>query len=131
MFGLLRHVRSSKRTAFLIALVAVSACTLATDVSGPAAMIKFNGDQQMAPANTALTSPLTVIVVDQFGQPLQSITVRWVIASGGGALGASAAVTDEGGLASVTYTTGPTAGQAVIEARVSGLLPLSFSITIT
>jgi hypothetical protein len=114
-----------------MALVAVSACTLATDVSAPGAIIKFNGDMQTAPANTELTSPLTVIVVDQFGQPLKNITVSWAIASGGGALGATAAVTDEGGLASVTYTTGPTAGEAVIEARVSGLFPLSFSVTIT
>jgi hypothetical protein len=127
----LRHVLSARNAAFLIALVAASACTLDTGVSGPSAVIKYTGDQQRAPANTALDLPLKVIVVNQFGQPLQNITVSWVIASGGGTLGAGATVTDESGLTSVTYTTGPTAGQAVIEARVSGLLPLSFSITIT
>lgn len=131
MLRRLRPVLSPIKAVFLAALVAGSGCTLNTDVSGPSVVIKYSGDQQTAPANTALLLPLTVIVVNQFGGQVKDVTVSWVITTGGGALSAPATLTDESGIASVNYTTGPTPGQAIIEARVNGTLPLSFSITIT
>ena len=76
---------------------------MATDVTVPGGLIKVSGDDQTAPANTALLTPLTVAVVNQFGQTLQNVTVNWIISSGGGSLSSSAMLSDEGGLASVTY----------------------------
>ncbi len=131
MFRRLRLVLSPRKAVFLLVLVAVSGCTLNTDVSGPSAVIKYSGDQQTGPANLALPVPLTVIVVNQFGGTVKDVTVSWVITAGGGSLSAPATLTDESGIASVIYTTGPTPGQAIIQARVNGILPLSFSITIT
>jgi len=131
MFRRLPLVLSPRKAALLLALIAASGCTLNTDVSGPSAVIKYSGDQQTAPANTALQLPLTVIVVNQFGAQVKDVTVSWVITAGGGSVSAPATLTDESGLASVNYTTGPTPGQAIIQARVNGILPLSFSITIT
>jgi Big-like domain-containing protein len=131
MTRVLRNVPSRRKLAMLITLVASTGCTLNTDVSGPAAIINFSGDQQSAPTNTALPAPLVVLVVSQFGQPVQNVTVTWTIVSGAGSLGAGSTQTDSNGLASATYTTGPTAGAAVIRARVSGVPAITFNITIT
>lgn len=130
-------LRSSKQAIAIRALslvigsAAIGGCTLATDVTVPGGLIKVSGDEQTAPANTALPTPLTVAVVNQFGETLQNVTVNWIISSGGGSLSSSAMLSDEGGLASVTYTTGPTAGQAIIKARVNGVPDLAFNILIT
>jgi hypothetical protein len=62
---------------------------------------------------------------------LSSLQLSWRLSTGGGSLSSTAMLSDEGGLASVTYTTGPTAGQAVIKARVNGVPDLAFNILIT
>lgn len=131
MTRVLRNAPSRRKLAMLITLVAATGCTLNTDVSGPTAIVNFSGDQQSAPTNTALPTPLVVLVVSQFAQPVQNVAVTWTIVSGAGTLGAASTQTDSNGLASVTYTTGPTAGAAVIQARVSGVPPITFNITIT
>src|SRR5687767_3200289 len=126
MFRAFRHALSPGNIALLVMLATAGGCTLDTDVSGPSAIIVFSGDQQTAPTNTTLDQPLAVLVVNQFGQPLQNATVTWTIASGGGTLSATSTLTDASGIASVAYTTGATAGTAVIEARVQGVPPLTF-----
>jgi hypothetical protein len=131
MFRALRHALPPRRVGFVVALIAVTGCTLNTDVSGPSTVIRFSGDHQVAPTNTALPSPLSVIVVNQFGQQVKDVTVNWTIVSGGGTLGAAATLTDDSGIASVTYTTGATAGLVTIQARISGIPPLSFTVTVT
>jgi hypothetical protein len=120
--------------AVVLALIGAGGCTLNTDVSvGPAGLIKVpEGDGQSAAISTALPLPLSVIVVNQFGERLNTTTVTWTIMSGGGTLSAPTTVTDETGTASVNYTTGPTAGQALIRASVvNGSLLVTFSVTIT
>lgn len=131
MFRAFRPALSPRYVALLATLVAASGCTLNTDVSGPSAIILVSGDQQSAPTNSALPQPLVVLVVTQFGEPLENATVSWTIKSGGGALSATSTLTDASGRASVTYTTGATAGSAVIEARVQGVPPLTFTISVT
>jgi hypothetical protein len=88
------------------------------------------GNQQSGPPNTTLPLPLSLIVVNQFGEPLENITVTWSIDAGGGSISASSSVTDVAGKASVSYTTGPTAGNAIIRAHVHGLPPVSFTAVI-
>lgn len=131
MFRAFRLALSPGYVVLLATLVAASGCSLNTDVSGPAAMIKSGGDQQSAPTNTALPLPLAVLVVTQFGEPIPNLTVNWAIRSGGGGLSEPSTLTNENGIASVNYTTGATAGSAVIEARVGDVPPLTFTITIT
>jgi hypothetical protein len=131
MFRALRHALSPIKVAFLVTSVAASSCTLNTDVLGPAAIIKFGGDLQSAPTNTALPEPLAVLVVTQLGEPIHNATVSWTITSGGGTLDAPSTLTNENGVASVGFTTGPTAGPVVIQARVQGVPPLTFNITVT
>jgi hypothetical protein len=100
-------------------------------VNSPSSVIKYSGDDQTAATNTVLPSPLSVMVVDQFGGRLQNVTVNWTIESGGGSLSANAVLTDDSGISSVTYTTGSTAGLVVIRAQVHGVPPLSFRVTVT
>lgn len=128
-------LRSLKRSALRAgALVVVGAlfdaCTLNVDVSGPSAVIKDGGDSQTAPINTALPTPLAVLVVNQFGQPLPGITVNWTVTSGGGSV-QTPTTTNEGGVATANYTTGATPGTATINAQVHGLGPVTFTVTIT
>lgn len=131
MLRAFRHALSPRIAALLAMLVAASGCTLNTDVSGPSAVIRVSGDSQAEPTNTTFPTPLSVLVVTQFGEPVQNATVTWTITSGGGTLSAPSTVTDETGVASVTYTSGATTGSVVIEARVSGVPPLIFNLTVT
>lgn len=134
MFPALRRSLSPLKLAVVLALIGAGGCTLNTDVSvGPAGLIKVpDGDGQTAPTTTALPIPLSVIVVNQFGERLNTTTVTWTIMSGGGTLSAPTTLTDETGAASVNYTTGATAGQALIRASVlNGTLLVTFAVTIT
>jgi len=111
--------------------VIVGGCTLNVDVNDPSVLIKHAGDSQTGPANTALPVAFEVIVLDQFGNSLKNVTVDWTVLSGGGSVSETSNQTVEGGVSSVTYTTGPTAGTAQIQAKVTGIPPVIFSVTIT
>jgi hypothetical protein len=117
--------------ALIVLLAGASGCTLNTDLSGPGGMLKYSGDEQSVPTSTTVPTPLAVIVFDKFGETLRNVTVSWTILTGGGTLSAPSTLTDEGGIASVSYTTGTTTGPATVRARVSGLPSLTFSITVT
>jgi hypothetical protein len=119
-----------RKLAFLITLVAVSSCTLNTDVSGPAAVVKYSGDAQMAAVNTTLPTPLAVMVITQFGDRLSNIPVSWTIKSGVGTLSANSSLTDDTGVASVNFTTGATTGLVLVEAKVQGIPALTFSVSV-
>jgi len=131
MLGAMKHPFRLQMLALLMAGAAASGCTLNTDVSQPSALVKYGGDQQSAPVNTMLPTPLAVIVTSQFGERLNNIAVNWTIASGGGSLSSSTTQTNDSGIASVDYTTGPVAGPVVIKAQVHGIPPLTFNVTIT
>lgn len=123
------------RPGVLVALVALSACTLNTDVSlGPAGLIKVaEGDGQTVATSTLLPIPLSVIVVNQFGDRLAGATVTWSETSGGpGTLSANTTLTDPTGVASVNYTTGTTPGPVVIQASAAaGVLIVTFNVTVS
>jgi len=129
-------LRSVRRFAALqgLALVAASvlfaACSLDTDVSDPSAMIRYQGDAQTVAPSTPLPTDLGTIVVNQFGERLKNVNVNWSIVSGGGALGGTSSVTDESGIAYMSYTSGTITGTVIIQAKVTGLLPLTFTVTV-
>lgn len=109
----------------------VTDCSLEVATNTPSTMVKESGDTQTAAANTQLPVPFTILVVNQFGEILSNVPVSWTITSGGGSLSETSNTTNESGLASVTYTTGPTPGTATIDAKVHGIPPLTFTVTIT
>lgn len=122
---------SIRNAVFLVALVGAIGCTLNTDVLGPALLIKAGGDEQTGPTNTLFPAELAVVVGNQFGEPIEGATVTWTIVSGGGTLSATSVQTDVNGRAGVTYTSGGTTGSVVINARVSGVPALTFTLTVT
>ena len=129
----LRAALPRLRVGILVALVAIGACTLDTEVSvGPAALIKVpDGDGQTAMPSTTLPIPLSVIVVNQFGDRLAGASVNWSVESGGGTLSSSVTVTDATGTASVDYTAGATPGPVVIQASAAaGVLIVTFNVTV-
>lgn len=130
---LFRPLRISAARFMIACMIAVltGACTLNVDVNNPSVLIKHAGDAQTGPANTALPVAFEVIVLDQFGNSLKNVTVVWTVLAGGGSVSETSNMTVEGGVSSVTYTTGPTAGTAQIQAKVSGIPPVVFSVTIT
>ena len=106
-------------------------CSLEVGTNTPSTMVKESGDTQSAAVNTELPVPFTILVVNQFGELLRNVTVTWTITAGGGSLTETSNKTNESGLSSVTYTTGPTPGAATIDAKVHGIPPLTFTVTIT
>jgi hypothetical protein len=110
---------------------AAAGCSLNTEIVGVGQVSVFGGDNQSQPVNTLLPEPLSVLVLSQLGEPMENVTVTWSITAGGGSLSSNTSQTDVNGVASVSYTTGPTAGHATIVAQVNGVEPLSFDETIT
>ncbi len=97
-------------------------------VTGDAASVEVaSGDQQTAPAGDALTTPLSVRVLDVNGMPVGGAVVRWTVTAGGGAVSSDSTMTDSEGLASTTWTLGESAGTQTVEASVAGADPVAFS----
>ena len=130
MLRSVRRFAAIPRFALLAASVLLGGCSLDTDVSDPSAMIRYQGDNQTVAPSTPLPTDLATIVVNQFGERIKNVTVNWSIVSGGGTLGATSSITDDSGIASVSYTSGTTTGTVIIQAKVTGLLPLTFTVTV-
>ena len=69
----------------------------------------------------ALADPLTVLVVDRFGNPVAGATVEWaVLDANDGELSAQSSVTGGDGTSSVTWTLGTRIGVERAQASVAG-----------
>jgi adhesin/invasin len=102
---------------------------LASSANG---LAPISGDEQTAPAGSVLPDPLVVAVTDEFGNPIEGVTIAWT-AEGGGSVSEATTVTDAQGRASVTRTLGPTAGTQTTLATSEGLAgsPVVFTHTVT
>ena len=74
-------------------------------IAGPAAsIVATEGDDQSAPAGTTLPQPLTVLVTDQYGNPVSGATVFFDDGNAGGVfLGANPGTTGTNGTFSQTF----------------------------
>ena len=88
----------------------------------PAALTVVSGATQEGQAGQALSQPLSVKLVDAKNVPVPNRIVTFSIPLGGGSLSAGADTTGADGMASVTWTLGPSVGAARAEAKVSGVL---------
>ncbi len=104
----------SLRTAFRIVLVA----------GPPSQLRKFGFDSPAAITGSVLT--LSVKLVDAFGNGVSGKPVSW--AAGGGSISATTSTTDNGGVASVTYTLGADPGTYSLTASAEGVDPQTFNI---
>jgi hypothetical protein len=91
-------------------------------VAGPAASITITGgNNQTAPAGSQLPLPLTVLVTDQYGNPVSGNNVTFDDGGGGGLFGANPAATGSNGTATDTYTLPSAPGTVTINATASGV----------
>jgi hypothetical protein len=77
---------------------------LPPEPDGPQLTI-VSGNRQVDTVARTLALPLTVVLEDTLGQPIEGATVDWSVVSGGGSV-TSASVTGSDGQASATYTLG-------------------------
>ncbi|HXL07743.1 MAG TPA: Ig-like domain-containing protein, partial [Gemmatimonadales bacterium] len=108
----------------------------ATGTAGPAAQIAVNGgNNQTATVGNAVPIAPSVIVRDQFGNPVAGVAVTFTPAAGSGTVSPTSPVTsDAGGIAAVTsWTLGATAGTDTLRATATGLAgsPVVFLATAT
>ena len=70
----------------------------------------FGGNDQSGSVGQPLANPLTVAVVDQFGNAVGGQSVTWAVTSGGGSLAQSTTASDGIGVHENFWTLGPTPG---------------------
>lgn len=94
-----------------------------------AQLLKNGGDAQQADIGLTLGAPLSVKIVDQFGNPVSAEPVSWLVISGSASLNPPNGNTSGTGIANTTVTLGGTAGPIAITASSGSLTgsPQSFS----
>lgn len=108
----------------------VSATSAAFSVTpGPASGLSVvSGGGQSAQTYTAL-APIVVRLKDAFGNGIQGVTLTFAVVSGGGSLGATTAVTDINGQATVAWTLGGVTGTQGISVAAAGVPTLNITAT--
>ncbi|MFC1575104.1 leishmanolysin-related zinc metalloendopeptidase, partial [Gemmatimonadota bacterium] len=101
----------------------------AIGTAGSAATLTKNaGDAQSAVVSTAVSTPPSVKVMDQYGNGVPGVTVLFAVASGGGSVTAGSAVSNSSGIAQVgSWTLGPTPGANTLTASSTGLNDITFT----
>lgn len=93
--------------------------TATAQADAPTAVAEVSGNNQVAPRNAQVGSPLVVQVQDQFGNGVPSVTVMFAVTSGGGSVTPDMVDTGANGQASTTWTLGDPVGAQTVEATVS------------
>ncbi len=128
-----RRVAPSPRWSGLFALVlsALSACGDGTaPVDSTRTLAIAGGNGQSATVGTAVAVAPSVRVTNSSGTGVAGVAVTFAVASGGGAVGGGAAVTDASGVASVaSWTLGTTAGAQTLTASTLGAPAVTITAT--
>jgi adhesin/invasin len=99
-------------------------------VGAPAIIRRTAGDGQVAPAGSVLPVAPTVLVLDQFENPVEGAIVSFEVVGGGGSRSGSPAVTNSQGAATLgSWTLGPAAGANSLSAEVAGVAATVFAAT--
>jgi adhesin/invasin len=112
-------------------LSAVTFTATASSTPGvPTTVIIAAGNNQSAPAGTAVPIAPRVRVLDGLGTRVGGVNVTFAVATGGGSVTGASVVTDTGGFAQVgSWTLGGAAGANTLSATVTGLAPVTFTAT--
>lgn len=99
--------------------------------AGAAASMAVNGgNAQSAAVGTAVATPPSVLVLDDFGNPVAGTTVTFTVTTGGGSLTGATAVSGADGIARAgSWTLGSTAGANTASASATGLTSVAFTAT--
>ena len=108
-----------------------SATFTATGIAAAASTLAINaGNAQTSTSGSPVAIPPSVVVQDQFGNPVSGVSVTFAVVSGGGSVTGSPATTSASGIATVgSWTLGPTAGANSLTASSGSLTPVTFSAT--
>ncbi len=100
-------------------------------VGPPAGVTITGGNNQAAPAGTPLGQLLSVVVADQYGNPVPSVAVAFDDGGAGGQFSnPNPVLTDNTGTAAQGYTLPPHAGTIFVTATATGVAtPASFTET--
>jgi len=127
-----------RRFAFLLAIacaLGLSACGDGVglpDEGAPARIVVVSGDTQSGAAGGTLGQALVVRVSDSQDRPVADQGVGFAIDVGGGQVTPASATTNSEGLASTTWTLGPTAGQQRVRAQANGNgAPANLAVNVT
>lgn len=100
--------------------------------AAPAAISAWAGDGQSANVGTTVATAPAVKVTSASGAAVAGVTVHFSVLAGGGTIASASGVTDSRGVASPgAWTLGPSTGQNVLEASITGLNTLQFTATAT
>ena len=100
----------------------------ATAAPGAAATLtKTAGDEQSAEPGAAVSVAPTVVVKDQFGNPVPGTVVTFAPSTGGSVTGGTATSTAAGEARVGSWTLGPTAGPNTLTASAGSLPPVTFT----
>ena len=125
----------TRGTARIQAQLLTGATDIATvNVVLPASqLILQSGGGQSGIVGTTLASPLVAKVAASDGVGVSGVTVNFAVASGGGSVGSSSAVSDANGLAQTTFKLGTSTGAQSVTASAASLTgsPITFAATAT
>lgn len=88
------------------------------EVSGQEAtmLAAFSGVGQTGGAGDELPEPLNARLVDQFGVPMEGVSVTWTVLTGGGSVEPTVTLTDASGIATTQWTLGDVLGEQSVQA---------------
>ncbi len=113
-------------------LTSATSTSVTITAAAAATLSVASGNNQTSVVAQILGTPLAVLVTDQYGNPVPSVSVTWGIASGGGSLGSLTSQTNSSGLATnASWTLGTGAGAQSVTATVAGITgsPAAFGVT--
>jgi hypothetical protein len=111
-------------------LTGLSACIFTSPTIAAELRRTSKGEQVVAPNATA-TTPLTVTVRDQDGNPKENVAIVWSIKSGSGTLSAVQTETNGDGETSINFTAGASTGTTIVLASQQELASsVSFTIKV-
>ena len=93
----------------------------------PTAFAKSSGDQQSGTVGVALSSPLVVKLVDEFGNGVVAGSVTFTVTGGSGSVTPSQMTTGDDGNAQATWTLGPAVGANTLSATAPNLPAVMFT----
>jgi hypothetical protein len=97
---------------------------------GPATLLTIvSGNSQKAAASTTLPVKLAAKIVDQYGNGIPGLSVRFSDTGAGGGFATSPTITDAQGRAMVSYTLPPTPQVVHVTASLVGVSPVTFTET--
>ena len=96
----------------------------------PSSVLNVAGGGQTVFIDSFVPIQPRVLVTDNYGNPLEGITVDWVVVQGGGQVAGSSVVTDTAGEAEVgSWQMGPAPGTNILRAVVAGVDSVDFQAT--